>query len=109
MAEKQDSKIEWYFNNNFGPHVNKQALEFINIFEQLLFAMSGARWLEQPGDKPALDMFHGGAVQQAIWACMLNGAFAEVDESSLCIVYENITGCDWSEFVEANRQNMIAS
>ena len=72
----------------------------VEVLEQLLFAMSGARWLEQPDDKPSLQSFHLQAVQQAFLSCLFSGAFEQIDESVISSTYERLLGIKWSEFVD---------
>lgn len=87
----------------------EKAGQYMDAMIQLLFAMSGARWIEKSGNKPDLGTFHKGVVKQAFWACQINGGFASVSESTIITLYDHLIGESWIDFVAENQQQLINS
>lgn len=67
------------------------AASYVAALEQLLFATSGVAWLLADDNKPDLQQFHRDAMERAFAACMINGAFQDIDSETVSDVYGWLT------------------
>lgn len=64
----------------------------IDIYEQIIFALTSLQWLERDIPGRSLMEAHTDTLKTAINSCIASGAFADMDVEDIDLVFRSITG-----------------